>query len=71
MGTTNCEKTLPIIVCECGEKILLIPDLDEMVHSIESHASEHAKKETDAEKAQDEYCRIQDLLIEQVFKILS
>jgi hypothetical protein len=62
---------MPIIECECGEKILLVPDLNEMVKSIESHAAVHEKKHTDAQKAKAESCRIQDLLIEQVFKIIT
>jgi hypothetical protein len=68
-GTNTQEHHLPIIRCECGATILLIPDLNEMVHSIEAHAAVHEKKETDPKKAKTESCRIQDLLLEQVFKI--
>jgi hypothetical protein len=35
---------LPTINCECGQKILLLPDLQTMGQAIEKHALEHQKK---------------------------
>jgi hypothetical protein len=56
-------KAGPIIRCECGFEILLVPDLKAMGRAIEIHAAEHAKKEQSSEKAAFEEARIQDLLI--------
>ena len=61
----------PIIRCECGVEILLIPDIEEMSKSIQKHAEEHAREETDPEKAQATQCRIENLLISQVLKKAS
>ncbi len=38
------KRNLPIIKCECGHKILLIPDLKTMGRAIEDHALEHKNK---------------------------
>lgn len=38
------ERNLPTIKCECGHKILLIPDLKTMGQAIEKHALEHKNK---------------------------
>jgi hypothetical protein len=70
MKTAKTNKhNLPVISCECGAKILLVPDLREMVRCIEAHAAIHEKKEADPKKAQTESSRIQDLLIKQVFQL--
>jgi hypothetical protein len=37
-----------------------------MAHSIEAHASTHKKAENDPEKAEAEYCRIEELLTQKV-----
>ena len=62
----NSDEKLPLIVCECGFKLLVVPDLDEMILSIEAHAVTHEKAETDPEKAEAEYCRIEELLTQKV-----
>jgi hypothetical protein len=36
---------LPIINCECGTEILVLPDLQSMNRAIKTHVSEHRKKE--------------------------
>jgi hypothetical protein len=36
-------KQLVLIECECGAKILLLPDLKEMNCAIEAHVAEHQK----------------------------
>jgi hypothetical protein len=35
---------LPIISCECGAQILLVPDLQAMNRAIKTHAAEHREK---------------------------
>jgi hypothetical protein len=50
------------IICECGEKILLTPELDEMARSIEAHATKHEKKEKNPMKASELHCHIERLL---------
>ena len=36
---------LPIISCECGAEILVVPDLQAMNRAIKTHIGEHRKKE--------------------------
>jgi len=59
------EKARPMIRCECGFAILLIPDLKAMDRAIDRHAKEHGKKEKDPEKAAFEEERIRCILIAQ------
>ncbi len=59
-------KGLRTILCECGEEILVIPDIDEMIRCIEAHAIFHEKKETDPKKAQCEHYRIEEQLARKV-----
>jgi hypothetical protein len=60
------DQELPLVVCECGSKILVVPDLGEIVSSIEAHATTHEKNEADPEKAKSEHCRIEELLAQKV-----
>jgi hypothetical protein len=60
--------TESIVKCECGAKILLVPDLKAVSHAIEEHSAEHGKKEKDPAKAAAEVERIQDDLIAQVLR---
>ncbi len=59
-------KNLPRVLCECGEEILVIPDLKEMARCIETHAIIHEKKESDPNKAKGEYSRIEEQLTQKV-----
>ena len=59
-------KDSAIIKCDCGEEILLIPDLEEMGKAIEIHAEKHQQKISDPTKAQAEAERVKNLLIVQV-----
>jgi hypothetical protein len=61
-GYGKSSSNLPIIICECGEALLVVPDLLEMVRCIEEHASKHIRFETNPQKAKLEYCRIDELL---------
>jgi hypothetical protein len=38
------KERLPIISCECGAEILLVPDLPAMNRAIKTHVTEHRKK---------------------------
>jgi hypothetical protein len=39
------KERLPLISCECGTEILLVPDLQAMNRAIKTHVAEHRKKE--------------------------
>jgi len=62
---------LLLVVCECGFKILVVPDLDEMARSIESHALTHERGESDPEKVVAERCRIEELLAQRVLVAIA
>jgi hypothetical protein len=53
---------LPIICCECGAEILVVPDLKAMNHAIKTHVAEHRKKESDTKKSKFTSGRISQLL---------
>ena len=57
---------LPIIKCECGAEILLLPDLKVMSHAIEVHVEEHRKRKKDDVKAATDAVRVRNNLIAQV-----
>ncbi len=59
-------KGLPIVMCECGEEILVIPDLKEMARCIEAHAIIHERREADPKRAKEEYSRIEEQLTRKV-----
>lgn len=59
---------LTYIICECGTKILMVHDLSEMGRRIDEHALKHEMIESDPMKGKKELCRIQELLIQQVFQ---
>lgn len=40
----HLKERLPLINCECGAQILLVPDLQAMNRAINAHAAEHRKK---------------------------
>ncbi len=62
----KADQKLPFVVCECGFKLIVIPDLDEVARSIEAHATKHGNDESDPEQAEAEYCRIEELLSNKV-----
>ena len=59
---TRAKQHLRVITCECGYKILLVPDLAAMGQAIERHVLEHKNKGADEAQAR----RIEDALIAQV-----
>jgi hypothetical protein len=44
------KKGLPLINCECGAEILVVPDLQAMNRAIKTHVAQHRKRERNAEK---------------------
>ena len=56
------------IECECGFKILLVPDLKMMAKAIEAHASQHGERKKDPVKAASEQERIENELVEKTLK---
>lgn len=63
----HLQKSLSLIKCECGEYILLVPDLRAMNNAIESHLLVHRKEESDPSKTEATVKRIRYLLFGQVF----
>ncbi len=70
-ASKNTHRRPRVIMCECGAKILLVPDLDEMAKSIDEHASEHEKREPTGEMGEAEHCRIEELLAQKVLQAVS
>src|SRR4030042_777292 len=46
----HLKERLPIIKCECGAEILLLPDLQAMNRAIKAHVTEHRKKVRNAKR---------------------
>jgi len=44
------KKSFPIISCECGAEILVVPDLQAMNRAIKTHVDEHRMKERHSKK---------------------
>ncbi len=63
----DSKKSLPIIKCECGFEILLIPDLKEMNKVIREHAEVHMSNEKHPALAKAVFEYIQLYLIKQIF----
>jgi hypothetical protein len=58
---TNQKDQMPIIRCECGAEILLIPDLSEMSQTIEMHLQQHKTAEAN---------HIESILLTQVIDLI-
>ncbi len=58
----DLKEKLPIIYCECGAEILLLPDLPAMNRAIETHVAEHQKKARTAKRNVITYSNISQLL---------
>ena len=68
---SNRKKDLPIIKCQCGTKILLVPDVKQMSEAIEAHVQEHKERIKNRIGAEKEAELIREDLIMQVLKIAS
>ncbi len=64
----HLKKRLPLIKCECGSEILLLPDLQAMNRAIKNHASEHLKKERNTERNSNTSDKISLLLSQLVLR---
>jgi hypothetical protein len=74
VGTTNIlerenadldkrlKERLPIISCECGAEILVVPDLQAMNRAIKTHVAEHRKRERTAKRNMVRSSKISQLL---------
>lgn len=62
------EERLLVLKCECGSKILLIPDVEVMSKAIENHVKEHRKQESDPIKAEAIARRVENNLIQQLLQ---
>jgi hypothetical protein len=60
-----------IVVCECGQEILVIPDLKEMARCIEAHAREHSEKESNHSESEAKFNRIEEQLTQKVIVELA
>ncbi len=49
-------------VCECGAKIEVVQDLNQMRHAIDEHATKHGKARMTPEESEAERLRIEDQL---------
>jgi hypothetical protein len=67
----NSGTCLPVVLCECGEEILVLPDIDEMSRCIEIHAIFHEKKEVDPKKAKAERKKIEEQLTRKVISKIA
>ena len=59
------------IECECGSKINLSRNANQLGKEILAHAEEHAKTIPDSSSAKAEASRIEDLLTSKVFKAIE
>ena len=71
VSVRKSEGSLPLLKCECGAEILLLPDLKVMNHAIEVHVSEHRRKEKDSGKVATTAAHIREILIKQLLKKAS
>jgi hypothetical protein len=56
------KKRLPIINCECGTEILVVPDLQAMNHAIKTHVANHRKKKRNTQKNEIKPNEVSELL---------
>lgn len=53
---------MPIITCECGKHIMVVPDVKKMSQAIKEHLKEHKL---------DEHKRIEDILIGKLLSAIA
>ena len=70
-GHIHLKGHLPIIKCECGTEILLLPDLQAMNQAINTHVNEHIKKERNAKRNVQTSSNISQLLSQLSLKKIS
>lgn len=65
---TELTGNLPLLICECGAKILLLPDLKVMNHAIEVHVAEHIRSVNEGCKKNEIAAHVRQVLTEQLFE---
>jgi hypothetical protein len=65
------KRRFKFVTCECGFKILMVPDAKAMAKAVEDHIAMHCKQIKDPTKAPSEIERLWDLLSEQIFENAS
>ena len=65
-GKKQANNGLPVVRCDCGAEILMVPDVKLMGDAIETHAELHRRKLKNSVNAEIEAERIRDFLIAQV-----
>ena len=58
----DLNERLPTIKCECGAKILVLPDLQAMNRAIKAHVAEHKNKERNSRSSSSTRSNIGQLL---------
>jgi len=56
------KERLPIINCECGTEILVVPDLQAMNRAIKNHVANHRKKKRNTQKNEITPTEVSELL---------
>jgi hypothetical protein len=56
------KERLPIINCECGAEILVIPDLQAMDRAIKTHVAKHRKKKRNIQKNEISPSKVSEVL---------
>jgi hypothetical protein len=58
----HLKERLPLISCECGAEILVVPDLQAMNRAIKTHVAQHRKRERTAARNSITSSKISQLL---------
>jgi hypothetical protein len=64
------KKTMPVITCICGEKILVLPDLSEMNRALRKHIADHKRMAPTSEKTISAY-KLENYLVGQLLSLTS
>ncbi|MDT8781957.1 MAG: hypothetical protein IAX22_04845 [Candidatus Bathyarchaeota archaeon] len=65
------KKSMPILKCRCGVRILLIPDLSVMNKAIEKHLADHRKFVKKSKTLSKEIEDLRQFLVKQLFELSS
>ncbi len=65
------KQNMPIITCECGADILIVPDLKAMDRAIETHSKKHGKKQGPLKRTEETSGYVRELLCELLLKKIS
>ena len=62
LADKRLKERLPLISCECGAQILVVPDLQAMNRAIKTHVTEHRKKTRNTKNNKNTSSKINELL---------